>query len=285
MIFLALICSIVFVGSTAFAQYPAAAPPEMGPAVSCYYEPPAWSTFEGSWLIGHSVYSAIGQTLGQISDLVIDQANDRVALVILSDVPNLGTKMVAIPYSALVRTGEDTFQLSFGNQELEVPPAGMDLYAYNLTKLSSDSDLYGIPSVIDSDWVAKIYDHYGQAPYWTKEREKPLAAMDLYRSSKLMGAEVRPSGGEGSARVDDLAIDSCDGRIALLALSNIAGKGDTSVAVPFNTLSRRGEDAFSLNIAGDKLATAPDFKESEMTNREYVENIYKFFGMQPYWTE
>jgi len=41
-----------------------------------------------------------------------------------------------------------------------------------------------------------------------------------------------------------------------------------------------------LNTTEDRLAAAPGFNQySDMNNIEWDENVYKFFGVQPYWTE
>ena len=45
-------------------------------------------------------------------------------------------------------------------------------------------------------------------------------------------------------------------------------------------------DAFVLNTTEDRLAAAPSFNGSaDMGNREYAASVYRFFGVQPYWTE
>lgn len=82
-----------------------------------------------------------------------------------------------------------------------------------------------------------------------------------------------------------MLIDSSDGHIAFLALSDVPGKGDTLVAVPFDILSRSGENVFTLNTTQSKLAATPIFKESDMSNLKWAEDVYRFFGQQPYWTE
>jgi hypothetical protein len=102
-------CLILF-GSSAFAQgYSEAFPSGM---VETMYQPGGWDTYEASWLIGHRVTTATGGMFGQISSLVIDRVNGRVALVVLSDVPNLGDESLALPFSSIVRTGEDTFEFN-----------------------------------------------------------------------------------------------------------------------------------------------------------------------------
>jgi hypothetical protein len=99
-----------------------------------------------------------------------------------------------------------------------------------------------------------------------------------------MGATVESKDGKMTPRIDDLVIDSEDGRVAFLVLDSVPGRAE-QVAVPFSELSMSG-NAFSLNTTGEKLAAAPGFDESaDMGNREYASSVFRFFGVQPYWTE
>ncbi len=310
MMIMAMVCSLVMMGGTAFAASgkttsPAwreggagellAYPGQPNPCGSTCFtslQPIGWNTFEASWLIGQTVRSPNWEgDLGQISNLVIDQANDRIALVILSDVPYLGAEHVAIPYSSLVRTGENTFVLSFGDRARYV---GMGFgtgaafegrYLTGLTSPPAMSDLYGIPSVMDANWVSEIYRHYGQVRYWKEPGEKPLGPMELYKSSKLMGAEVQTPKGMGVAQIHDFVIDSSNGRIALLVLSDVKDRPHTQVAVPFTALSNRNQNFFVINATEAKLVSAPSFNKEDMHNLRFAENVYKYFGQQPYWTE
>ena len=310
MMIVAMVCSLVIIGGTAFGASGKTAPPvwreggsgellanpgqpnPVGSTCFISLQPTGWNTFEASWLIGQTVRSPNGDSLGQISNLVIDQANDRIALVVLSDVPNLGAKHVAIPYDSLVRTDEYTFVLSFGDK---TPYVGMGFgtgselegrYLTDLTSPPATSDLYGIPSVMDANWVSEIYRHYGQVRYWKEPGEKPLGPMELYKSSKLMGAEVQTPKGMNVAQIHDFVIDSSNGRIVLLVLSDVTGRSDTQVAVPFGALSRRDQNVFVLNATEAKLASAPSFNTYEdLNNLKFAKNVYKYFGQQPCWTE
>jgi sporulation protein YlmC with PRC-barrel domain len=286
------ILSLVLLGSSSFAQNlwnPGPAVPAEQMSMCALYQTAGWDLFEANWLIGHDVESPTGATLGQISDLVIDPANGRIALAVLSNVEHLGAREVAIPYSSLKRTFPEDFQLSLGSKETEMGfvsgDSRMDSYAYYLAGASTTSDLYGIPSVMDSTWLSRIYSRYGQVPYWTEEGQKPIGTLELYRSSKLIGAGLRSSEGEEVAKVDDLVINSLDGRIIFLSLRNVVGKGDTLVAVPFSILSTSGGNTYTLNIGKEQLANAPTFKEPDMNNRLWAQNDYRFFGAQPCWTE
>lgn len=283
------IFSLVFIGSNAFAQSHAGSNAFPGDwiraEVGGAYHPMGWNTYEASWLIGHYVMNPDGIPLGQISNLVIDKANGRIALVVLSDVAGIGGKVVAVPFSSVVRTGENSFQFSLGDRELPMTSGYESSYAYFLTEAPTTSDLYGVSSVIHPDWVAEIYRHYGQVPYWTQKGERPLAAMGLFKSTKLMGVRVQTPRGKEVAEINDLVIDSSNGHIAFLVLSNVRGRGGALVAVPFSALSRHDE-TFLLNATAKKLEAAPGFDvHADLGNRHWAEHVYKYFGHQPHWTE
>jgi len=237
-----------------------------------------WNPFEASWFIGCRVWSPVSETLslGQISDLVIDQSNDRIALIILSDVPGFGAERVAVPYGSVVRTGASNFQLRIPSSKIGFGTPG-DLY---LNKYGNAMAPGVLPAVIDSSWVANLYKQYQQVPYWTEKGEQPL--MGFYRSRKLMGAEVQSLQGKMLREIQGLVIDPADGRLVFLVLSHESGK----CAVPFDLLSRKDEHTFVLNVTPGKLAATPSFNRYEdLNNRAYATNVYRYFGVQPFWTE
>ena len=279
---------LILLGSGAFSQaysdeFPTA---EVG---GVYFQPMGWNTFEASWLIGHRVTTTTGGELGQISSLVIDKTNGQVALVVLSDVPNLGGEPLAIPFSSIsANIGADTCEFNPGNMEigpsLEPNYTTDDPYVYALTQYPSYSEFYGLPSTIDVAWLTDIYRHYGQVPYWVAEGEQAPSSLELFDSTRLMGASIQLSSGEPAGEINDFVIDSSDGRIAFLVLSDFPGRPTTFIAVPFAALSI-GENGFVLNATNDQLAFAVGFDESELNNMRWAENVYRYFGQEPYWTE
>ena len=280
---LGLILSLVLFGTAAFAKQMVGTAYPMGER-----------SFEASWLIGQQVNTRKGDLIGQISSYVIEQANNRVVLVVLSGVPWLGllsgvpgleTEEVAIPYGSLERTGEYTFDLRFPLMTMGSANNRKDPGLYGLTLSLMASKLYGVPQVIDPSWVANVYKHYGQMPYWIRKGEGSLTAMDLYKSTQMIGVRVNSPGAEVDAMVNDFIIDSSNGHIPFLILSDIKGRADNLVAVPFETMKRTGEDKFVLNITEDRLASAPSFHKSEVDDRGYADHVYRFFGLQPYWAE
>ena len=259
-----------------------------------------FNTFEASWLIGHHMTDTQSGYLGQISSLVIDNTNDRIALIVISDVPNLGAKELAIPYNSIMRVGEHNFQFYPGDNSIHtglfnpgkmpvemVPPQGTsDEDLYTLTHGQSNSKYFGVPSAITPKWVADIYGHYGQELYWTQKGEQPLKDLELYQNTKCMGAKVQTPKGEEVARVNDLVINSSDWHIVFVVLSDIPGKGDALVAVPFGVFSRTGKNSFVVNTTMDQLRSAPSFDEAaDLCNLRFAEDDYRYFGQPPCWAE
>jgi sporulation protein YlmC with PRC-barrel domain len=255
-------------------------------AVGATYQPMGWDTYEASGLVGHRVTTKEGGDLGQISSLVIDKTNGRIALVILSDVPGLGDERLAIPYSSIVRIGQETFEFSPGDMEIGVASGFSDPYIEAVTQYPSYSEFYGLPSVMDVAWLTDIYRHYGQVPYWTENGEQSPMALELYESTRLMGAEVQLPDEEAAGQINDFVIDSSDGRIAFLVLYNVPGRETSLIAVPFSALSTRGENGFVLNTTREQLAIASGFDEfADLNSLRWAGDVYRYFGQQPYWTE
>ena len=279
---------LVFLGSNAFSKAYSEEFPQV--TVGASSQPMGWKLFEASWLIGHRVTTTTNATLGQISGLVIDKTDGRVALVVLSDVPNIGGEDLAIPYSSITNIGAGTCEFNPGNMEIGVAPgAGYlneDPTIYALTRFPSYSEFYGLPSAIDAAWLSDIYRHYGQPPYWTEKGERSPMAMEVYESRRLMGAAVQLPDGSAAGRINDFVIDSSDGHIAFLVLSDVSGRSTSLVAVPFGILSVRGGDVFVLDTTRDQLEFARDFDESnDLNNTRWAGGVYRYFGQQPYWTE
>ncbi len=86
--------------------------------------------------------------------------------------------------------------------------------------------------------------------------------------------------------VSDLILNSSDGHIALVALSDVKGRGDSLVAIPSSCLTRTGEATFALSISDTELASAPSFNVSvDLNSRAYAAHVYRSFGIEPYWTK
>ena len=202
-------------------------------------------TIKASQLIGIEISDIRGSFRGQISDVVVDPSNNRVSGVILSDTPGMGADHIAIPFDSLTRTGES-------------------LFVYNPSE-----------------------EVYGESPYWTRGLsfyKKDQAMLEKGEwSSDLFGARVQTSDGEDVARIDDIMIDSTNGHVVYVVLTDVGGMTERMVAFPFSSLSKTDEDLFALNATRDQLLAAPDFSWSNARDLAYASQVYRYYGMQPYW--
>ncbi len=101
----------------------------------------------------------------------------------------------------------------------------------------------------------------------------------------LIGAEVKNPGGEILGSIRDFISDQ--GGHVIFAVLNHEGK---DLAIPYSALSisgtKAGEMSAVLNVDKEKLEGAPEFDRAKaMTDRKWAENVYRYFGQQPYWTE
>ncbi len=81
-------------------------------------------------------------------------------------------------------------------------------------------------------------------------------------------------------------IDFSKGRVVYSVLSDVGGMEGKIVAVPFSELYRSGGgNIFVLNITKERLLTAPSFAWANIGDRQYAVNVYRYYGVQPYWEE
>ena len=95
-----------------------------------------------------------------------------------------------------------------------------------------------------------------------------ILAAKTFRSSKLVGMNVRNMQGEVVGTIDDFVIDVRTGKVQYAAMSvgGVLGIGDKLLAVPFSELKfdhGQEEMFFVLNMAKDKIATAPGFNQND----------------------
>jgi len=103
----------------------------------------------------------------------------------------------------------------------------------------------------------------------------------------IMDVHVKNLQGDVLGRIVDLIVDS-EGKIALAVLSHggFLGINVKETAVPFGALKYDpNAKQLILDISKEKLAAAPAFTMSELSNQREAEDIYRYFGEQPYWSE
>jgi sporulation protein YlmC with PRC-barrel domain len=111
---------------------------------------------------------------------------------------------------------------------------------------------------------------------------------DTHEVRQLFNYGVKNQSGEYLGRIQDFVVDS-NGRItfAIISQPGFLGIRGKAVAVPFEALSFGSEkQEFVLDMSREMFASAPQFdKKADLGNRTWAEGVYRYFGIQPYWTE
>jgi sporulation protein YlmC with PRC-barrel domain len=206
-----------------------------------------WNAIEASSFIGSQVFDIRGYELGQIDCFTVDPESGRISTVVLSDVPKMGARQVALPFASFTRVGANLF-------------------------------VYNPPG--------EVYSFEGEAPFWSDGNYPYYGNMppEAYynRDCQLIGADVQTSDGVRIARIDDLVIDFETGHVAYAVLSDFGGMETRMVAVPY-TLSTVREGVVIVSVDRDKLLAAPAFVWPHTHNWRFVGDVYLYYGIHPYW--
>jgi sporulation protein YlmC with PRC-barrel domain len=250
---------------------------------------------------GDRIVNATGDDLGKIEELMIDLQDGRVAYAVLSfgGFLGLGDKLFAITWQAFsLRPSEHAFLLDIPRDVLE-KAEGFDKGNWPITR----------------EELSRSYTYYGYQPYWrigatgqarptgtftgisgeietegaartgsTASRKNP----DFLSADTIKGDKVVNRAGEDLGKIEELMIDLQDGKVAYTVLSfgGFLGIGNKLFGIPWQALSLRvHEHAFLLDIPKDVLKRAEGFDKNNWpaTNREWLANMYRFYGYQPYW--
>ena len=113
-------------------------------------------------------------------------------------------------------------------------------------------------------------------------------SMKTYQVSRLLSEYLENPEGAFLGRITNFVVDS-SGHIEF-AIVQVGfpevGRDSKLVAVPFSTLSRPEGKYYVLNMTRERLASAPRFvAKKDLSNRAFAENVYRYFGLEPSWTE
>lgn len=104
-------------------------------------------------------------------------------------------------------------------------------------------------------------------------------------ASKLLGKSVKNSQGEDLGTITNV-VTGPEGGVAFVVVRYwISDNTQKRVAVPFGRLSCKEQDCV-LNMSKEALGSAPVFVfEEDLVEPKLAEEIYRYFGVQPYWPE
>lgn len=102
----------------------------------------------------------------------------------------------------------------------------------------------------------------------------------------IRGREVRDKDGEDLGRVDDLLIDTDEGKVRMLRVEHggILGFGATPSFIPVDAVTAVEQDAVVIDQSRDRVAGAPRYDPDTVDQREFYDNLYNYYGYLPYWS-
>jgi len=125
----------------------------------------------------------------------------------------------------------------------------------------------------------------GYATAKSVAHERASKSGETSEASKLFGKAVISPQGEDLGTIIDV-VTGPEGRAAFVVLSFwISDDTQKRIAVPFGALSCEKQTCV-LHASKDTLDSAPPFVSAgDLAERKLAEDIYRYFGVQPYWTE
>lgn len=118
---------------------------------------------------------------------------------------------------------------------------------------------------------------------------EPVASEGVrpYEISQLYGSYVKNPQGEYLGRIEDFIIEKDRISYLIVVHGGFVGMGGKLIAVPFEACSFDPKGpGFVLNVSREKLRSAPAFfRSTDLASRKWAEDSYRFFGLQPYWTD
>ena len=105
--------------------------------------------------------------------------------------------------------------------------------------------------------------------------------------SSLIGTSVHDPKGEYLGRISNFLIDP-QGQVtfAIVSHGGFLRFGEKDVAVPYGAFSYdRNKRYFFMDVTRDKLNAAPAFTSRDLYSEKWAEDMYRYFGKAPYWTE
>lgn len=115
--------------------------------------------------------------------------------------------------------------------------------------------------------------------------EAASARVQTGDASRLIGMPVRTPGGEDIGNIIDV-VPGPEGHEAFAIVSYwVFADTQKRIAVPFDALTCEGQNCVLMGNR-EILDAAPMFIfESELAQHKLADDIYRYFGVQPYWTD
>jgi sporulation protein YlmC with PRC-barrel domain len=269
-------------------------------------------------LIGAKVVNSKQERLGTVEDIVLTPDHTAVSYVVLSHggLWGWGGKLFAVPWSQFDLRPENNV-LVLGNvtpADLENakgfdkdhwPAAahenwlGRDIYRNapagsepTAMEMPRDENLRNEPMTGTREYA----EHEDHEPGLERPDSPGVAApaaakadIKYRRLSELVGLTIKNNQGEELGELEDIVIDTHEGKVAYAVLSmrsGFLGLNKELAAVPwssFDILPRLGTARLNADKETLRSIAFDDDEFPDLADREYTRELYQRFGATPYW--
>lgn len=256
-------------------------------------------------LIGMDIHNQAGEELGTVDDIILDNQEGRIAYAVVSygGILGIGEKHFAVPWQAFSAEG-DMLTLNIDKERLKSAPG---------------FEKGNLPNQADPMFHEEVHEFYDTEPYdvsqteqerrfaQSPEEEEAFRATETAedeeswnwkfwtsrgdnedwarRLSEVIGTEVVNRQNEDIGDIDDIAIDTREGRVTY-ALVGHGGLEMQTAAVPWNALELDEEqEQYRLDATTEDLELAQiDVDQLDKLNDErFSRQIHEAFDTEPYW--
>lgn len=228
-------------------------------------------------LIGAKVENQQGNSLGTVTDLMMDPQSGRVPYAILSrgGMMGVGAKLYPIPWQA-------------GNYSKDGRRLVINLSEDRLSSAPSFAR-ESWPDLASPNWREKtdsFYETQGAGGMETRARPSETANKSFVRVSQLKDKNVYNADGQRIGTIADLVIDTAndDTHYIVLGRGGVMGLGETLHPVPWDAVKYNpGKQSFTVDATKDKIDNSPGFtrdKWPDMSDPAWKAQVDRYYGVQ-----
>jgi len=216
-----------------------------------------------STMIGMNVRNAKGENLGEIRDLIVDVANERVYYAVLEfgGFLGLGEKLFAYPVGVFKTSADrDDLVLNVDAAQLKAAPGFARDRWPEWAKYRGTVDRY----------------------YGATVSLKPMPGQKLRRASELLGKDVNDRAGNDVGEVIDIVVNMGNGRIhyAVIEFDRSWNLKEKLLAVPMRAFTYPGDrNDLVMDLDKSKLDTKRVFDKNrwpDLNDPKYVEDVERY---------
>jgi sporulation protein YlmC with PRC-barrel domain len=224
-------------------------------------------------LIGKHVVGENGESLGKVENVIIGRDGEaKYLLLSKTGVPESGENLVAVPWSMVKSTSNDTLALNISKDKIDKAPT-----------FSKDT-------TFNRDWENKINAYYGtekgvettpETSGKYEEQGEFHGKTGAFEVKEFLGKSVVDTKGEKLGDLQNIIIDQ-SGRLkyAIISTGGFLRMGREEIAVPWSMVQLSPEkDRLMVQVDKEKFKNAPTFNEKSYSP-EWEQEVNSYYGVE-----